>query len=247
MLWFQGWDQAPPIVRACRATWEARNPGWTVRALSAVDLHRYVPLDVLAPCIGGKHIEPEALSDIFRIALLERHGGVWVDSTLYCLQPLDEWLPAVTGSGFFAFARPKPDRMVASWFLAGARGNPIVQAWYRQVLDYWQHRSHRHHYFWFHYLFAQCHDSDPLFREQWRRTPERLAEGPHYYVPYTGLDAPLSARDYQLLEGGATPLLKLTHKLPQAHYPDDSILGHLINRALAHPHREAVPAAPTSG
>jgi hypothetical protein len=51
--------------------------------------------------------------------LLRRHGGVWADATCYCLQPLAEWLPSkLAPAGFFAFDRPAPDRMLASWFLA---------------------------------------------------------------------------------------------------------------------------------
>jgi Capsular polysaccharide synthesis protein len=35
MLWLQGWDNAPAIVRACLESWRGRNPGWRVEALDA--------------------------------------------------------------------------------------------------------------------------------------------------------------------------------------------------------------------
>jgi len=39
-----------------------------------------------------------------RILLLHEFGGIWVDATLLCNRPLDEWLPSTMTEGFFAFA-----------------------------------------------------------------------------------------------------------------------------------------------
>lgn len=234
MLWLQGWEQAPEIVWACRRTWENNNPGWTVHALSGADLPHYPPLQTLGPLLTGKRLEPEALSDVIRIALLERFGGVWIDSTVYCLRPLDAWLPQKLSTGFFAFTKPVPERPPSSWFLAATLGHHIVREWYRRVLAYWQVRSYRHHYFWFHYLFLECCASDALFREIWSRTPQVLADadGPHHYIPYKDmLYAPVSDRDRSLIEGATTPVLKLTHRLRAEPYGADSVLGFLIARS----------------
>ena len=123
-LWLQGWEEAPEIVRACRATWESLNPGWSFRPLTRASLSALLGPDALRCVSGARELPPEALSDVVRIALLKRYGGVWADSTTYCLRPLDAWLPGATTSGFFAFAKPGPDRMISSWFLAAAPGNP---------------------------------------------------------------------------------------------------------------------------
>ncbi len=258
MLWLQGWGKAPEIVQACRKTWEAHNPDWTIHALNAADLHEYLETPLLAaqrssaritPAVSLSDrirttlqgwwkrirtaVPPEALSDLIRITLLERYGGVWVDSTTYCLEPLDAWLPEKFGSGFFAFAKPGPDRMLASWFLAAAKGNYLVQQWRRLALEYWSQRTKRHHYYWFHYLFADAYHCDPHFRVLWESTPEVSADKPHYFVPYEKLSAPLSSSDLLLLDTPSTPVLKLTHTLPNARYADDAVLCHLCTRADA--------------
>jgi len=232
ILWLQGWDQAPNIVQACLKTWEAHNPGWTIHALTAANLHDYVDTTALSPCIGGKDVPAEALSDLIRITLLARYGGVWVDSTVYCLRPLDTWLPELLGSGFFAFAKPGPDRMLSSWFLAASKGNYLVQEWLRRAVEYWAHRRERDHYFWFHYLFAEGYNSDARFRADWELTPEISANEPHHYAPYKKLSAPVSVRDLLLMESATTPVLKLTHKLPEAHYESSSVLRVRFKRAV---------------
>ena len=40
----------------------------------------------------AKDITLQSRSDIIRLALLNRYGGVWADSTMLCLEPLDRWL-----------------------------------------------------------------------------------------------------------------------------------------------------------
>ena len=230
MLWLQGWDEAPRIVQACRKTWEVHNPDWMIHALNAADLYGYVGAAVLSSPIG-KVMPAEALSDLIRITLLERYGGVWVDATVYCLKPLDAWLPERFSGGFFAFAKPAPDRMLSSWFLAASKGTYLVQEWYRRTVAYWEKHTEPHHYFWFHYLFTEGYESDPYFRASWDSTSQVSANGPHYYAPYEKLSAAVSSSDRLIIKSPPTPVLKLTHKLPEAKFGDDSVLSHLRTRA----------------
>src|SRR5579862_9072654 len=102
MLWLQGWDKAPEVAQACRTTWEERNPGWEVRALSNVSLLEQVDVMERFDNLAGRWVRAEHFADLARLALLERHGGVWVDATAYCARPLDEWLDGYTTEGFFA-------------------------------------------------------------------------------------------------------------------------------------------------
>lgn len=233
-LWLQGWDEAPEIVRACRTTWETLNPGWSFHPLTRASLSALLGPGALR-CVGdARELPPEALSDVVRIALLERYGGVWADSTTYCLQPLDQWLPGAATSGFFAFAKPGPDRMISSWFLAAAPGNALVARWAAGTRAYWEGRAERDHYFWFHHLFAACYQDDAAFRAVWDATPEILARDACVYEPYLeNLWGPMSARDRHLLERPFTPLVKLTRRLPPGEYPPGSAIRYLCERALA--------------
>src|SRR5258708_33388555 len=40
-------------------------------------------------------------------------------------------------SGFFAFDRPGPDRMISSWFIATEKNNYITQTYKNKVEAYW--------------------------------------------------------------------------------------------------------------
>ena len=213
-LWLQGWAHAPDLVKACAASWRRHNPDWSLRLLSRDTLEGY--LDPLPqPAAAAGPVPVEALSDVVRIELLHRFGGIWADSTVYCLRPLDHWIDQAMPSGFFAFNRPMPDVMLSSWFLAAEPGSYVVDTWHRRVHAYWEGRAERDHYFWFHRLFAEAYRSDAKFRATWDATPKLTADGPHCFAPYEEqLLKPVDARDRLIVETAQMPMLKLTHKLP---------------------------------
>jgi hypothetical protein len=213
-LWLQGWDQAPEIVDASTRTWSLFNPGWEVRRLVRADVQRlFAPGSAGARLVDGA-VTPETLSDLVRIELLERFGGVWADATTYCLRPLDDWLPEALASGFFAFDRPSPRRMISSWFLAAAPASPAIAAWARHVGAYWSDRSETDEYFWFHRLFGDAYQIEPELRRIWDATPKIPADGPHAFLPYAKtLPAPVDDRAHAVVEDQGLPMLKLTHKL----------------------------------
>ena len=128
MYWHQGWHRAPDLVTRCAATWRAHNAGWDVRLLDAATIAETVTLPRNAKALA---LPLPALSDVARICLLQKYGGVWADATLWCTRPLDDWLETVTAqSGFFAYDRPAPDRPVSSWFLAASSQCRIIDLWH---------------------------------------------------------------------------------------------------------------------
>lgn len=206
MLWLQGWDTAPAVPWSCREQWRKLNPDWTVRDIDLADLPDLIPgrLPVLPPA---------ALSDLVRIELLRNHGGVWVDSTVFPMKPLDQWLPDYLASGFFAFDRPGPGRKVASWLLAGGPGNPIVERWADATRVYWAQRTEVTDYYWFHGLFEETITTHSDAADVWARTPRISARGPHYFAPYGGrFQRKMSRNAAARLAAAHEPVFKLSNR-----------------------------------
>ncbi|RYE45392.1 MAG: hypothetical protein EOP24_19770 [Hyphomicrobiales bacterium] len=143
MLWLQGLEAAPVIVKACHRSWVARNPTWKVRFLSQETVGDYLP-DEFKREVFSLGLPPQKVANLIRLQLISSQGGVWVDADCYCPQPLDDWLPKLMDGGFFAFRfgadawleenRNRPlarvfkrssDRILSNWFLAGQAGNPV--------------------------------------------------------------------------------------------------------------------------
>ena len=230
MLWLQGWDEAPGLVTACRRSWVEQNPGWDVRSLAASDVSHYPSMDRPA----GKFMA--ARSDIARIHLLREHGGVWADATVFCVRPLDQWLPSTADADLLAFSSPGYRRMLSSWLLASSPGAPIVSKWADRVDAYWATRSEPDAYFWFHFLFAGLHDSDVEFRRAWRESPALSAAGPHYFSPYgRAFVGPMGRRASARLAARVDPVYKLTTRTMSSPPHPRSAAQHFLNGATPPP------------
>lgn len=235
-LWLQGWQNAPDLVKACRASWQRLNPGWTIHYLTRENFAQHLELTPALQSVIAKNLPMEALSNVIRAELLKRHGGVWVDATAYCLRSLDGWIHAAAAGGFFAYDRPGPDRMLATWFLAAEPGSRIVDIWLRRAYAYWRDRAERHTYFWFHGLFREAYASDEELRALWDATPKISTGGPDAFSPYAEhLFRPVADSDRLLVETAQTQLLKLTHKIDHGAVAPGSVYDWLCGRVLPAP------------
>jgi hypothetical protein len=230
IFWYDGWENAPEITKKCLSTWYNHNTEWSIVELNKDNFSDFVNLNFLIPELDKKNIPYDALSDIIRISLLKKYGGVWVDSTLYCNEPLDKWLPGYFINGFFAFAYPGPDRPLTSWFLAGNTDSYIVNKWYIKTIDYWSDRLDRHHYFWFHYQFKDLYNEDSAFKIAWDKIQKIYADGPHYFVPYPKkFSRRLTRNDKKMIDSPSTPVFKLTYKYNPLTIKEKSVLTYLLN------------------
>lgn len=185
MLWFQGWDTAPPLCVHMLQTWRLFNPTWDIRAISRANfpallgdsfkeyqaLRQQMNLgDKLGlsaeqrEAFGEVLIPPASESDLLRLYLLEKYGGAWVDATNLCRRPLDDWLPDAAANGFFAFY---PDLQspehhgvphIISSFIVTSPGHPLVVEWLRRTRIHWSKRYSERpdlEYLWVNKLFRQ--------------------------------------------------------------------------------------------
>lgn len=195
MMWLQGLDNAPLVVKACYASWRALNPTWQVIFLDETNLSDYV--DVERFIHPHSEAQVQARSDIIRVNLLATYGGVWVDATCFCCQPLDSWLPERAASGFFAFSAPTRERLIDCWFMASSLGCPLTLKLRDATNAYWQeHRLKRYHRST---LSRALHllDLSPHTTRLWFSYPVRrlLRAYPYMWLPY--LFAVLLRRDLQ--------------------------------------------------
>lgn len=131
MFWNTGEASAPEVATRAIATWRTFNPDHEVRVLDEASLAEDFGIDYQAMSRHYSVALGEASrSDIIRMYLLLRFGGVWADASTFCLNPLSDWLhPQLAESGLFLFRIPKKyrDRQIANWFMAARPGNPIIK------------------------------------------------------------------------------------------------------------------------
>ncbi len=88
--WLQGEENLPPIVRCCYNSLKQNAGRYKIVFIDEKNFSNYVDI---APHIMDKFragkISPAHFSDVVRINLLERHGGLWLDSTILVTEPLE--------------------------------------------------------------------------------------------------------------------------------------------------------------
>ena len=130
MFWHSGLNEAPEIVHRSLTTWQHFNPDHDVRFLDLAATEKLLGVD-LQVVFGKASVDLgwAQKSDIIRMMLLAKFGGIWADATTFCLRPLSDWLYEDTSeNGFFCFrwAEDTSDREMISWFLASVPGHPLV-------------------------------------------------------------------------------------------------------------------------
>jgi len=212
ILWFQGFENSPEIIKKCIQSWKYYNSDWNIILLDNDNLVNYINMNDYID-MTNKNINYTALSDIIRIILLKKYGGLWVDATTFCNKPLDEWLPSCISEGFFAFDKPGNDRLMSSWFLYAEKDNYIINKWFNLTKEYYKMNNSPHTYFWFHYLFGDLYNSDSIFKEIWDKVPKKSANGlgPHY-LQEKGMFNDVTFETKENIDNKITPLYKLSYK-----------------------------------
>jgi hypothetical protein len=241
LYWHQGWRGAPRLQQACRNTWINLNPKWEINCLDARNVDKLVTLPVYARALERASLT--ALSDVIRIHLLSEYGGVWVDSTTWCMRELDHWLDeAMARARFFAYDRPAADRPLASWFLASSTDNYIATTWRRATDTFWTEnleslasgnfdkslRIGQKDYFWFHSLFGQLLESDDHFARCWRDVPKLSADGAHF-LQNQGLLTEPTDNVKQHIRNKMAAVYKLDSRINIPEQLDNTILGALFS------------------
>jgi len=179
LLWLQGWESPPWLIQQVKRSWERKNPGWTIHLLTEENLSSYVDIDY----IYKDSITPQAKSDIIRLSVLQRYGGVWADATLLCMRPLDSWVyPTIKSSGFWMYhgngGGMDRTQGPASWFIVSKANSYIITTWKQACDDYWKTRSSTDNYFWMDSLVKTLYETDARFKQEWDAVPYINCEDP---------------------------------------------------------------------
>lgn len=83
--WLQGPEQAPELVKICCRSQKMSFPDYEQRILTADNYHKWVELpgNIEQKFCEGR-IPPALFSDLLRLSVLKRYGGVWMDASVYC-------------------------------------------------------------------------------------------------------------------------------------------------------------------
>lgn len=145
--WLQGMYNAPEIVKACLASQKKHLPDYDFRI---VDLENYQLWVELPKYVIKKYrkglIPPASFSDLLRLSLLNKYGGIWMDASVYCSGFGNEKLKGrwdrimrseLTVFRYFKRGIKVPVGM-SNWFIAAAPNEIVISSVLDMLLAYWK-------------------------------------------------------------------------------------------------------------
>jgi len=153
--WDQGGVAMPAFNKLCVETWKATNPTWRVEVVDRMTLQRLLKPGDLPPTFNDLQMRQHR-ADCAKSALLLRYGGIYMDSSIILWQDLLKftgWKDIEEGTADFVAYYLGSRDYVENYFLGSRAGAPLMKAWHRMHLAYWEARTSASHL-----------DSDPFFK-----------------------------------------------------------------------------------
>ena len=142
VMWWQGEEKAPELVKLCISSMRKNANGAEVIVINKDNYKEWadIPDYIIEKHIKG-YISFAQLSDIMRIFLISKHGGLWLDSTIYVSQPIPQ---TIFHKSFYSlhtkFKRTpfvQNDR-IHCFVLGGNPGSKIIQFEKSLLSAYWK-------------------------------------------------------------------------------------------------------------
>lgn len=87
-LWYQNDSEIPLVPRVCLDRMQHLE-GYTVNILNKGNLSNFIDISDLIDKVESKEIAIQHFSDVVRMRLLRKYGGIWLDSTIAVLSEED--------------------------------------------------------------------------------------------------------------------------------------------------------------
>ncbi len=169
ICWLQGIEQAPLIVKRCFQSVQNWYPDKEIIVITEKNFSNYVDIPEYIIKKWKKNIINNAhFSDILRLALLVKNGGLWLDATVLCTG--NSW-EKFENEDLFVFQtgwRNKETINMGNWLIYAKTNNVILETTLNLLYDYWKKFNYACDYFIFHMFFKMVTDN---LIDEWRKVP----------------------------------------------------------------------------
>lgn len=180
ILWMQGMEQAPAIVRSCYASLKANLIGKEIILLTEDNYRSYIEFpEHIQKKIDSGIITRTHMSDLLRLELLIKYGGTWIDATVFCSG--NDYPGYLFESDLFVYQTLKPGldgqaARISSWFMSACTNHPILCLTRALLYEYWGKNNKMVDYFLIHDFFELAIEAYP---EEWKKVAPFSNSTPH--------------------------------------------------------------------
>lgn len=169
LCWLQGIDNAPELVKNCYQSVKYHIGNMDIVVLDEDNLWDYVSLPEYIVDKWKKGIISNThFSDLIRVNILNRHGGLWLDATVYMTGSLPDY---ITGNDLFVYNNGWfNDEMInmGSWLIYSKPNSILLLEAENLLFEYWKKENFLRQYFLLHIFFRMATDKHP---DAWKKVP----------------------------------------------------------------------------
>lgn len=146
--WLQGINAAPEIVKKCIESQKVQMSGWRHVIIDEQNLNNYIEFpDYILEKWKDGIISNAHFSDLIRLELLIKYGGIWMDSTVYLSNRIPSY---IENSELFLFTNDNSfdtRRTMENWFIRSRSESAFLKYIRDVLLVYWKNENKCKEYF----------------------------------------------------------------------------------------------------
>lgn len=168
ICWLQGMESAPELVKYCFSSIKQNLSNSEIIIITKENYKNYVsfPHFIIGKWDKGI-ITNTHFSDLLRLELLLRYGGLWLDATVLCSS--NKIPDYILDSNLFMYQLLKPGLdghilNVSTWLISACSNNKIIYSVKALLYEYWKKNDIMIDYFLIHHFFALAIEQ---YHEEW--------------------------------------------------------------------------------
>lgn len=158
VFWWQGMENAPELVKRCYQSLQDNLTDWEIVLITQENYQQYVEFpDYILQKLNDGQITLTHFSDLLRLELLIRYGGLWLDATVLCTS--GDIPKSILNSDLFFYQSLKPGAdgkavIMSSWCIFAKSNNKLLLATRELLYQYWLKNKQMDDYFLLHQFFS---------------------------------------------------------------------------------------------
>lgn len=228
VCWLQGEENAPELIKKCISSIKENAVNREVIILTNTNYSNYIkfPNYIIEKYEKGI-ITYTHFSDLIRLSVLAQYGGIWLDATVLCTEPLPSY---ITDAPLFVYKDVNLDRVsempivASSWLISSYSNNDIIVATKKLLFAYWEKENKLINYYIFHLFFKIATEK---FQEEWNRVPT-FSNVPPHILQFELLETFDPNRLEQIKK--MSPIHKLNKEIQNTNCEKFTFYDYIINR-----------------
>lgn len=182
ICWFQGMENAPALVQKCYKSVKDNLTDRDIVLITSDNMEQFVQFpDYIIDKWKAGIITHTHLTDLLRLELLIRYGGMWLDATVFCSEKCENIPDYFFDSDLFFFQNLKPGRdgnafYISSWLISAKTNNRVLMATRELCYEYWKKNDSMDDYFLLHAFVSIVLDR---YKDEWKTVIPRDNATPH--------------------------------------------------------------------